>query len=255
MMDNREKPVDSTMTSPPKETSTTEPNNPSSGQNQNTQIGQQKITLGSLKVQLVANGQVIASSEDPKLWQDVLAAITGHVPQPLQHSSSSPSSDVGRHNNGSPPSTVALQGSNETTHDFSADVAKFARDIGVTPEELVAACDPQKDTPYLHLDHHAWEAMKKQTPNTGRHALSPIVPAATLLALWFRHKKLGNPTLKQAQAVLDTIEVVDKHPARGVKGRTWLQLKEDRIVLNPVHMSKAVALAKSFCTHQWQQEE
>lgn len=220
--------------------------------------GEQRVKLGELTVQLAVDGRVVASSQDPRLWQDVLAAITGHAPQSLRHSSQGVAHDTQGSSQEVGQGKSAAQGAESgDTHggEFSADVIKFAKDIGVPPEEVAASCDPRDEEPYLHLDHRAWEQMKAQTPSSGPHAISPIIPAATLLALWFRQKKLGNPTVRQAQVVLGTLNLRDGNPARGMKSREWLQLKDGKIVLNPARLSRAQAFAKSFCSHKWKQED
>lgn len=218
---------------------------------------QPAVKLGVLTVQLVANGQVIASSQDSKLWLDVLAAITGHSPYPLRPKVQSTAGD----DEGNVPKQIPHKSSDSSREDheepsdeFPKDVVKLASDIGVSPAELVATCDPREEEPYLHLDPRAWEELKKQTPSSGPNAISPIIPAATLLALWFKQKKFGNPSLRQVQAVLGTINLRDKKPARGLKARDWLQLKDDKITLNPARLSRAINFAKSFCTHNWKQE-
>jgi hypothetical protein len=224
----------------------------------NPMENEQKVKLGTLVVQLVANDQFIASSQDPKLWQDVLAVITGHAPQSLRRSAP----DTNQSDQESVLESKQQQNTAQKNEDredlnneFPKDLIKFAHDIGATPEEVVAACDPRDEEPYLHLDHRAWEEMKRQTPSSGPKSISPIIPAATLLALWFKQKKLGSPTVKQAQDVLRTIELRDQKPARALRNREWLQLKDDdRIVLNPARLSKAIGFAGSFCTHRWNQE-
>ncbi len=56
-------------------------------------------------------------------------------------------------------------------------------------------------------------------------------------------------TQVQAQAVLNTINIRDKNASRGIRGATWLQNRPGReIVLNPAQVSRAVKLARCFCS-------
>jgi hypothetical protein len=108
------------------------------------------------------------------------------------------------------------------------------------------------EAPFMHLDPHCWEEMKKHVPQRGSIAIAPIVAAATLLALWFRAASLGNLTQAQAKQVLGTIHLTDPNASRSLKNTSWLQGRPGgQIVLNPAEISKAVKLAKCFCTKDW----
>jgi hypothetical protein len=94
--------------------------------------------------------------------------------------------------------------------------------------------------------------MKKQLGKRGPTAVSAIVAAATLLGLWFQKAELGNPTQAQAQGVLGTINITDKNASRSIQNTSWLQGRSGgQIVLNPAEISRAVRLAKCFCTKDW----
>lgn len=119
--------------------------------------------------------------------------------------------------------------------------------IGVSEHELVGALDPKNESPYLHLDVHCWEAMKKQTPQRGPGAVSPTALAGTLLCLWFKEAGLGHPTQGQSLEVLKTIGISDRNPSRGVRSAKWLQARSGgAIVLNPAQISKAIEVAREF---------
>ncbi len=94
--------------------------------------------------------------------------------------------------------------------------------------------------------------MKKQVPERGSLAIPPIVTAATLLTLWFHKAGLGTATQAQAKAVLATINVTDPNASRSIQNTSWLQGRSGgQIILNPAEVSKAVKLAKYFCTKDW----
>jgi len=202
----------------------------------------------NLRVILQANDTVVAESEDPLLWQRVFAAITGATgerqsgvePNPLRESL-----------------TVTHEKSHSSQAETSAGgdaVAKLAEQLGITRAELEGACSPNLESPYLHLDSHCWEEMKRQTPERGPNAISPISLSATLLVLWFRVSGLGNATQAQAQEVLGTINLRDPNASRGIQRAEWLQSRPGGvIVLNPAQTSRAMSLARSFCTKRWNQ--
>jgi hypothetical protein len=94
--------------------------------------------------------------------------------------------------------------------------------------------------------------MKKGTPSRGRKAIPPIALAATLLILWKEKAKLGASTIKDCQRVLGTVGLRDDHPKRGLDNCEWLQARPKAIVIiNPAQTSKAVAVARAYCTKEW----
>src|SRR5881628_100012 len=59
-------------------------------------------------------------------------------------------------------------------------IEAFAAEVGATVAEVIGACSPSSTSPYLHLDQHCWEALKKNTPIKGPGSVSPTTLAATL---------------------------------------------------------------------------
>ena len=201
-------------------------------------------TKVKLKIILKAGNTLVAEVENPILWQKVLSAI---------HSSNSKSAQgVGdvleEEDQFNEPKSKKK--ANETP------IAQLATQIGVSENELKGAIDPTTESPYIHLDRHCWEALKKQTPQRGIGAISPVGLVGTLLSLWFTAADLGNPTQKHAHEVLNGIGINDKNPTRGIKSTNWLQGRQGGvIVLNPAQISKALSIAKSFCTKNWKPEK
>jgi hypothetical protein len=193
-----------------------------------------------LRIILQADDTVVAEVEDPGLWQKVLLAIN-------QGNAESLHSEL---------HLADLRKPLGPDLNFGGDaIEKLATELEVTREVLEGACAPSTAEPYMHLDVHCWEAMKQQTPERGPSAYSPMAIAATLLTLWFRKANIGNPTQAQAQAVLGTINLQDKNASRGIQRSEWLQMRPGgTIVLNPAQASKALAIAKSFCTKNWKTE-
>ena len=198
-----------------------------------------------LSVVLKANEVVVAESEDPGLWQRVLAAINsgstdslGALPAEAPGQMVTP-----------PPAEAASVGS---TTKGNGPLSQFAARLGLTSETVEGACAPTLKEPFLHLDMHAWSAVKQQLPERGTKALSPIAVAGTLLALWAKEAGLATPTQSQALKVLATISLQDKNPSRGIRSSTWLQARPGgQIVLNPASIQKALLLAKCFCSQDW----
>lgn len=183
-----------------------------------------------LKIILQANEVVVAESDDQQLWQKVLAAIN------------SGSTNVGKPDAGS-------DFGSDTGDDIDSGepIAKFAKQIGITVDEAIGSCDPSLEAPYIHLDKHHWESLKKNTPKRGPNAVSATALTMTLLVLWKEIAGLEGPTMKEAKDVRETIGADDKSPARSVKNCEWLQERNSRIRLNPSQTSKAIAVAKAYC--------
>jgi hypothetical protein len=206
----------------------------------------------TLKVILQANDTVVAESQDANLWQRVLTAITqGTDLSESQRSGSEQSrqGELDQRFTGRGEVGANLVGSDDP-------VGKFAQHLGLPREVVEGACAPGTEPPYLHLDVHCWEDMKRQTPERGPTAISPIGLAATLLTLWFRAAGLGNPTQAQAHGVLATIHIRDHNPTRSIQRADWLQQRPGGvIVLNPAQASRAINLAKAFCSREWKKRQ
>ncbi len=200
-----------------------------------------------LTVVLKAEEVVVAESADADLWQRVLFAInTGEsFESELVRGVNSAVTPPLRDELGQPPITTGRQ-----TADSPID--NLARKLGVTPEQVEGACAPSISDPFMHLDMHAWSAVKSQLPERGAKALSPIAVAGTLLALWFKEASIGTATQSHAHKVLATISLQDKNPTRGIRSATWLQSRPGgQIVLNPAAIQKAILLARCFCVQDW----
>lgn len=202
-----------------------------------------------LKIILQADDTVVAEVEDSVLWQRVLTAIN----QPAGSRESSLPEQVPMIGTSDRAKVVDDTDRQRRASDVEGDpVERMAQQLGISRETLEGACSPASAAPFLHLDVHCWEEFKRQTPATGPRAINAIVVAATLLTLWFRAAGLGNPTQSQAQGVLGTIGIEDKNPSRGIQRAEWLQARPGgTILLNPAQVSRAIAIATSFCTKQW----
>ncbi len=190
-----------------------------------------------LKLKLFAGDIEVAESDNVDLWQAVFAAINRGNGQPTNVDIMS--------------SAIEGTGTNEDTEaDRDKAIENLARTLEITPDELQGACTPSKEEPYIHLDEQYWEALKANTPRRGPGAISSAVLSATLLALWFKHAGLGQPSLAQAGKVERTINLEDKSRMRSLKNCSWLQIRNEKITINPAEMSKAIALANAYCTKQ-----
>ena len=75
--------------------------------------------------------------------------------------------------------------------------------------------------------------------------------AATLTVLWFEHvSPTTKPSLKDVAGVLGTISITDGNAARALKTCEWLQYHNGQVLPNPAERSKAVAVARAFCSKQ-----
>jgi hypothetical protein len=194
-----------------------------------------------LTIVLKADDTVVAESEDMALWQRVLASITGNKSAELADDKP----DMG---NGAP---------RELEQDNGDDaLVRFAKSLGVDKDVVTGALSPSREAPYLHLDHHCWAAMKKNAPQRGPGSINATGLAGTLLVLWFKEAKIDVPaTQALAGAVLDTVNVKDPNPSRGIKNTKWLQSRgAGTIVINAAEIGKALVVAKSFCTKTWAKE-
>lgn len=196
----------------------------------------------SLKIVLMANDVEIAESEDKLLWQSVFAAINQGVNQ-IPTAPAPPGAGA------VPPPPGGKVESPSFASGGADGLSKFARELGIVPDVIEGALAPSLEAPYIHLDPHCWEALKKNTPPRGAQSIAPIALAGTVLALWFKHAGIdGIPTSKQCQAVLKTIHTSDKNAARSLKNTEWLQTRGNGIVVNPAQRSRAVAVTVAYCT-------
>jgi hypothetical protein len=195
-----------------------------------------------LTVTLKADETVVAVIENADLWQRILAIINKGAKSGL----TDPASDEAQEQE-------ALEEDGDGDGNANASVARFAKSLGIQAKYVVSALSPSSKSPYLTLDHHAWAAMKKGVPNRGPGSLSTTGLAATLLALWAKEARLSiSVTQALAAEVLQSVNVVDKNPSRGIKNTKWLQPRAGGVVvLNAAEISHAQKLAASFCTKSW----
>jgi hypothetical protein len=199
-----------------------------------------------LRVILMADEVVVAEAEDASLWQRVLSVINGGKSEIISDALKSGSQESEK----DPPDPAGIHSGGPSKRAEAID--QLSQQLGIETASVQGACSPIAEAPFLHLDPHCWEEMKKQLPQRGSLAVPPIVAAATLLALWFRAASLGNLTQAQAKQVLGTINLADPNASRSLKNTSWLQGRPGaQIVLNPAEISKAVKLAKCFCTKDW----
>jgi hypothetical protein len=205
-----------------------------------------------LKVVLQADETVVAESDDAALWQRVLLAInSGDIaslaPPPA------PTKTAG---------SRGIEGSSVQTSQFDAipdgvdeAVVRFAKNINASVEQVLGACSPSRESPYLTLDMHCWNSFKDETPARGPGSVGPMAMAATLLALWAQASKFGNATQAEAQKVLATINLRDPNAARAVAGTEWLQGRPGGVVVvNPARIRRAAALVRAFCQQDWKSD-
>ena len=195
-----------------------------------------------LKLTLTADDVVVAESDDTRIWQAAFQAIQGANAEQVL-GISAPEQDEG----------IAWVPEEERTA-----ILALANDLGIEPQNLLSACHPRMIAPYIFLNKHYWEAFKHQTAERGRTAISNAVLAITLLLLWGEKIHLERIALRDGMAVLRTIVARDDHASRAVENCPWLQKSSGRIVLNPEKISRAIAVARAFCTRtvpDWSEEE
>lgn len=190
-----------------------------------------------LKIILKANDTIVAESANPQLWQNVLVAINS------TDSNATDLVDQGALTQEQAEKGSLIGGAKDT-------VTLFAKELDVSKDDLKGACGPTTEAPFIHLDEHYWEALKKQTPERGPKAIAPLALSATLLALWKKKAGLDAPTTKEAIAALATIQITSKNSARAIRNCEWLQMRGENIVLNPAQISKAIKIARAYCLKQ-----
>lgn len=197
-----------------------------------------------LRIALFANEELFCESSDPALWQAVFSAIYGINAMPASQSMSGNQPATQSFSGGSIPSRANPSG--------APGLEGFASDLGVEVAVLQGACDPTETEPFLQLDHDSWESFKTQLGDRGKHAVSPMAAAVTLLALWLKQLGLGSPSVAQAQKVLATIGVRDTNAGRGISRADWLQSKPGgQVIIHPAKGSKARLFAACFCNNDW----
>jgi hypothetical protein len=184
-----------------------------------------------LIVRLFAGETLVDQSTDAGLWQRVLSEIRGLT--------SAPPNIPDR------PPVFGRDGS-----DTSAAVRAFAKSVSVTPEEIVGSLGPTSEAPFIHLNSHDWEALKRNTPIKGPGAVSPSVLSATALVLWQKHSDTGDITLQTVRATMSTIDLDDQNAARSVNNCEWLQTRGNRLALNPSRSSAATRLLRAYCRRE-----
>lgn len=184
-----------------------------------------------LRVALFAGEVEVASTEDTKIWLATMAAITGvgAAEVKLLHQAGSASAD-----------DVFATGS------APVGIAALADELNVSLNELVAACSPMTDKPFIELDHRNWEALKANTAPRGPGSVSGTVLAATLLLLWARHADVGKVTTSACTGVIQTIGHSERNQARSLRNCDWIQVREDGLRLNPARVSAAHKLARAY---------
>jgi hypothetical protein len=191
----------------------------------------------TLKVVLMADDTVVAESDDPGLWQNVLSKL---------YSSKNGGGTACSTQDGEQDDTKVL-----SQRSSDSAISKLASALDVTEEQLIGACRPRCEEPYLTIDLHAWEKYKKGTPARGRCAVGATAVVGTLLALWTHQADLADPSLAQASKVLTRLGARDSYPRRTLKNCEWLQLDGDRIKVNPANISSAKRLARAFVLSNW----
>jgi len=191
------------------------------------------VVKSALKVVLMAGETVVAESEDPALWQDVMSRLYSREMPPGQEQLSERESN---------------QGAKRIATDA---LSAMARDLHVTVEQLEGACRPRSQEPYLTIDHHVWEAYKRGTPARGRKAVGAAAALGTLMTLWVKRAELADATFAHVSGILSSLSAKDGMARRTVRNCAWLQVEGDRIRLNPARISMAVRFARSFITEEW----
>lgn len=199
-----------------------------------------------LRLKLFANDVAVAESDDAELWRRVFTAIQKGTSRLEEPESKQVRSSSGEER----PSAEQFDRS-----EGASAVGRLASELKIDVDDLVGSADPTTERPYVHLNAHNWEALKKVTPERGSNAIAPVTLVGTLLALWFDHAKLGTPTVNQCSPVLDTIKLPTNNIRRGIENCPWLRLRGDAITVNPSQKSRALRVARAYCTMKGLSEE
>ncbi|MEA3011047.1 MAG: hypothetical protein QOJ91_2739 [Sphingomonadales bacterium] len=184
-----------------------------------------------LKVVLCAGGVEVATSSDSKIWLATMAMITGNAPPEV----------AGVHKD----SAGRASQEDQTVHGPKG-LRTLAQEIGVPFEELVAACSPSEDKPFIILEHRNWEALKSNTALRGPGSIAGTVLAATLLLLWGRHANVGKVNTSACNAVLEKIGHSERNQARSLRNCEWLQVRDEGVRLNPARVETAKKIARAY---------
>ena len=190
-----------------------------------------------LVVKLMAGDTLIDQSADVSLWQRVLAEIRGVAPPLTPISPGIFVAPAGQ--------KAALAASSQSN---LSSIEAFAADLGITLDELEGGLGPSMEAPFISLDDHSWETLKKNTGKRGPGAVSPAVLAATALTFWQAHAKFDGITFQMVRATLETIHLEDANASRSIGNCAWLQEKGGRIVTHPARKSSGRNLLRAFCT-------
>ncbi len=185
-----------------------------------------------LQVVLKADDLVVAESEDEALWRAAFDAII-----------------AGRPLANSPAQSAPLVPTATGPAPAGSRVEVLASELGLDVSIVDGACGPFFEAPYIHLNPHNFEALKKNTPQRGSGSIPATILAATLLALWFRAADLGQVKVDHIHDVLRTLGLADKNAPRALKNCPWFTMRgESIVVLNPAEITRAVAVARAYCT-------
>ncbi len=198
-----------------------------------------KVVKIKLKVQLLANDVLVAESLDEQLWHRILGAMQGRgeIDQ-LDINQDITSGDE-------------LSSAKQLTKSKQKDVSDFAATLELKPGIVQGACDPSVTAPFIHLDEHYWESLKKNIPRTGKNAVPAITLAATLLCLWIKYSGIEvNITPALARSVLKNIGEKEGNPTRAIKNCEWLQSRSGIIQINAAKISKAKAIVRAYCLQE-----
>jgi hypothetical protein len=182
----------------------------------------------NLKIILQADDTIVAESEDQILWQKILIAInTGNY----QLDDKSDDEEIVEEKN---------------VYSNKDLISSFSKYLEIQPEYIKAAFSPISESPYIHIDKHYWESIRKSLPSRGATSIPEVVIAGTILLLWKEFAKLGDTNPKEVTKVLSILGVTAKNPTRSFQNCEWLQLRNNKLYINPVETSKAKELVKSF---------
>ncbi len=197
----------------------------------------------NLVVKLYANDVLVAESDDPVLWNSVMqGAKKTEKPKLITHvktdNENGENSSAPTH---LPPSPDSGNGD---------AVVRWANAVAIESDEIIGACYPSHEEPFLHIDQHYWAAFKANTPKRGNNALTSVIIVSTLLVEWFKYAKLGDCTYTQVKKILHELGAEPQNPSRSFNKCPWLAKHGDVIKLNPANVLQADAVVKAFCTKQ-----